>query len=612
MTAYFDSDSPKALRRTIESYDRIKYSGGKDNKDCVRVLLPCPISHKIVITSKNQIQVFIHSWISVHNVAGKGRPVSILDFLGKRSEEKVFSTGGTLSQKMMDQIQSHMGQDFGEQPEKKAELDRFCIALEQELKEHVKKQQTSVSEDGQEPKLQAVDALSVFHVSEDHMEAYACILSPLNGGSEVTQEHFLEDMRYSGITFGIDSEAVSRLVSQQNYLRIVQVAQGEWPADGEDGELEELFERRSEQPLELSEDELREGLDFRNRNPIQSIRKEGVICRIKAPVMAREGSDVSGRPLVGKAGMPVHVPQGENTRLSEDGLLLLASIGGIVITEGENFTVQKLNVVEKDIDASAGALEFDGNVLIQGNVKDNVTIRATGNIIIEGSIFGGNLISGGTIRVQGEIKGNSEIQLQADKQIQCTVMERAVAVAKEDLCAEIIADSTVISEGGCIYAMMGRGLIVGGYAKAYRSIFAKKVGNVSGCENSFILGYAPDQEKQIAVLRTELEETQGVCEKLRKNISDMQAAGMNRQRDKRELYNKVVEQQTLYEDLKKKKSKKLKELEIRLHSSKSSVALSCDEIHPLTRVYIRGQELVIQSRETDCHIHMPVDQILLK
>lgn len=538
--------------------------------------------------------------------------MSILDFLGKKGEGKFSNMGRNLSQKMMDEIRSNIQQDFGCQPEKKSELDCFCTVLDQEIKEYVKSGQTADPEDGQEPNSLAVDALSVFHVTEDHMEAYACILSPLNGGAEMTQEHFLEDMRYGGITFGIDHEAVSRLVSEQNYLRIVQVARGQWPVDGEDGQLEELFERKQEQPLELNENELREGVDFRNRNRLQPIHKDGIICRIKEPVMAQEGSDVSGRPLEGKAGEPVRIPQGANTRLSEDGLLLLADISGIVITAGEDFTVQKLNVIEKDIDASDGDLEFDGNVLIQGNMKDNVTIKASGNIIIEGALQGGNVISGGTIRVHGEIKGTTEIQLCADKQIQCTIMEHAAAVAKEDICAEIIADSTVVSESGCIYAMMGRGLIFGSNVKAHKSIHAKKIGNVSGCENSFTLGYAPDHEKEIAALRSELEETQSICEKLRKNVSDMQAAGMNRQRDKRDLYNKVVEQQTLYEELKRKKSKKLKDLEIRLHSSKSSVSLYCDEIHPVTRVHIRGQEMKIQSRETDCRIHMPVDQILLK
>lgn len=537
--------------------------------------------------------------------------MSILDFLGKRGEEKTASVRRSLSQQMMDEIRNNMQQDFGEQPEKKSDLDCFCTVLEQEISEHLKRRQTTASsEEGQDPELQAVDALSLFHVSEDHMEAYACLLSPLNGGSGVVLDHFLEDMRYGGITFGIDHTAVSELISDQQYLRIVQVAQGQWPKDGRDGELEELFERRSEQPLELNEDELQEGMDFR-KHLLQSIRRGEIICRVKEPVMAQDGKDVSGRCLPGRAGAAVRIPEGENTRLTEDGSLLLAEISGIVVMAGDDFTVQKLNVIEKDVDALTGDMEFDGNVLIRGDIKGGITISASGNIIIDGSVLGGKIISSGTIRVQGEIKGDSETQLQAGRQIQCTIMENAVATAKEDICAEVVADSTVISESGCIYALIGRGLIFGGNIKAHKSIYAKKIGNVSGCENRFMLGYAPDLEKQIADVRTELADTQKICEKLRKNISDMQASGMNLQRDKRELYSKLMEQRMLYEELKRKKAKKLKELEIRLYSIKSSV-LSCDEMHPVTRVYIRGQELIIQNRETACRVHMPADQILLK
>lgn len=536
--------------------------------------------------------------------------MSILDFLGKKNEDKS-SSMGSLSKQMMAEIRSNMERDFGEMTEKKSELDCFCTALEEELKEYVRRRQAPASEDGQGSQLQAVDALSMFHVSEDHMEAYACIFSPLNDGAEMTQEQFLEDMRYGGITFGIDQEAVSRLVSEREYLRIVQIAQGTWPKDGQDGELEELYERREKQPLELSEEQLRGGFDFRNQNLLQPIHKGEIICRIKEPVMACDGKDVSGRSLPGKAGTAVRIPQGENTRVTEDGLLLLADISGIVVMTGEDFTVQRLNIAETDIDAAAGELSLEGNLLIQGTIKEGAVIKASGDIIIEGSVQGGSIVSGGTIRVRGEIQGGSKTQLRAGKQIQCTIMENTFAAAKEDICAEVIANSTVISEGGGIYALMGRGLIFGGDVKAYKSIYARKIGNVSGCENSIMLGYAPELERQLETVRTEFANTQSVCEKLRKNISDMQAAGMHRQRDKRELYSKLTEQRTLYEELKREKSAVLKGLERQLYALKSSM-LTCEEIHPLTQIHIRGKELTIQNRETDCRIHMSDDQILLK
>lgn len=539
--------------------------------------------------------------------------VSILGFLGKKSEEKPAGTGRGLSQNMIDTIRDNLNRDFEQQPEKAPELDCFCSILEGEIREHVNRRQPPASEEaeGEELKPRAVDAASIFHVSEDHMEAYACILPPLNDGEAMTQEQFLENIRYGGITFGIDQEAVSKLISGQDYLRIVQVAQGEWPRDGEDGVLEELFERKQEQPLELTEEELRQGLDFRKQEPLQLIRKGEVICHAKRPVMPQDGKSVSGQALPGKAGLTAYIHQGENTKLSEDGTLLLADISGAVVVAGDEFTVRKLHIIEKDLEASAGDLHFDGNVLIQGSVKDGITINAAGNIIVEGSVQGGTLISGGTIRIQGEIRGTTETQLHADKQIQCTIMENAVAKAKEDICAEVIADSTAVSEGGCVYALMGRGLIFGGNVKANKSVYAKKIGNVSGCENCFMLGYEPELEEQIESLRTELEEIQGTCEKLKKTIADMQAAGMHRQRDKRDLYNKVAEQQTLYEGMKRKKAKQLKDTEIRTHFNKSSV-LTCEEINPMTKVYIGGQELMIQNKETDCRVSMPVDQIMLR
>lgn len=539
--------------------------------------------------------------------------MSILGFLGKKSEEQPSSIGRSLTQKMMDEIRGNVERDFQEQPEKMPDLDCFCSLLEEEIREHVKRRHPDPSEEEgeEEGKPIPVDAVGIFHVSSDHMSAYACILSPLNGGEPMTQDQLLEDMRYGGITFGIDREAVSDLISGQNDLRILQIAQGQWPRDGEDGQLEEHFERRQEQPLELTEEELGSGLDFRKKEQRQLIRKGEVICHAKAPVMPQDGTDVSGHVLPGQAGISAPIHQGENTRLTEDGAFLLADISGTVVTVGDAFTVRKLHIVETDIEASAGELQFDGNVLIQGTVKAGAAIRASGDIVVEGAVQGGTLICGGTIQVQGEIRGTGGTTLRAEKQIQCTIMEHADAAAKEDICAEVMADSTVVSESGSVYALMGRGLIFGGSVKAHGSVYAKKIGNVSDCENCFVLGYDPEIEKQIVSLRAELEEVGSTCEKLRKTIADMQAAGMHRQRDKRELYNKVAEQQNLYEGLKRKKAKQLKDAEVRSTLNKSSV-LTCEEIHPVTKVHIGGQELVIQTKETDCRVSMPIDRIMLR
>ena len=190
-------------------------------------------------------------------------------------------------------------------------------------------------------------------------------------------------------------------------------------------------------------------------------------------------------------------------------------------------------------------------------------------------------------------------------------MEEATATAKGNIYAEVIANSEVISREGSIYAVSGRGLIFGGSIQAYTSVFTKKIGNISGCKNLFTLGYNPKREERRDAVANELKEIDVLCERLRKDIAVMRAAGKNYQRDTKEEYARLVEQRSVYDDLAKRKTKELEELESILLSNVSG-SIICEKIHPTTQVHIGGHKIVIQEEVTDCNIHLQGKQVVLK
>ncbi len=503
---------------------------------------------------------------------------------------------------MLETIRRHLQEDFRDAPETREELNTFFMSLEKEMKKYVERKKQDPS---------PVDALPLFYVSGNYMQAYVCILPPANEGSPIDQEHFLEDMHYEGIVAGVDMDAVEALVSGKNYLWIRQIAQGKEARDGTDGVLEELFKRRYEQKLELDEEEMLQGQDFRKKNLIQIIREGEILCRVTPPAPMEEGFDVSGTPLYGKKGVPVRIPQGRNTVVSEDGLLLQAMISGIVVMEGENFSIQSQRVLEQDIDASMGNLKFDGDIYIRGDVKDGVTVEATGNVIIRGNVQNGKVLSGGTICVQGDVKGAPGICLEAAGQIQCMILENVTATAGGDICAGIIANCDVTSEDGSIYVLMGRGLIFGSNVTASKSVHAKKIGNISGCTNQITLGLESKLELQRASAMGELDEIDHTLEQIRKNISTIHMSGANRRPDKQEEYKNLVEQRNTYMELKQKKFEELEELKNAMRSVRTG-SICSEEIYPVTAIQIEQQKLLIDRKETDCNIRLVAGKILLR
>lgn len=504
--------------------------------------------------------------------------------------------------KMMEQIRNYLQTDFPDSADGSKDPSAFCKTLDKEIKKHVDN-----SKRGSVP----ADAASLFYVSADCMRAYACILPPAQGGKDLDPERFLEDMRYEGIAYGIDQRAVAQLTSAKTYLRIVQIAKGQPPEDGVDGKLEELYERRHAQTPELSDEEMKSGQDFRKKNLIQTIREGEPLCRITPPVPATFGCNVAGTRLLGKAGNAVQVPQGRFTSISEDGLFLRADISGIVLVENDAFTIHSQRVLEQDIDATVGNLKFDGDIYIRGNVEDGVTIEATGNIMIIGDVRYGEIKSGGTICVQGEVKGDFSIRLRAAKQIQCLVMENVTAYAIEDIYTGVIANSEVVSEKGSVYALMGRGLIFNSAITAGRSVYARKIGNISSCLNHITLGLEAEFERRKQAINDELDEINRGLELLRKTISNMQIMGQSHRTDSQKDYNDLVEQRNTYGTLKRDKLEELEILNKNLRSMRPG-SIICESIYPVTNINIEKYSLTIEQKENDCNIHLLAGQIVLK
>ena len=504
--------------------------------------------------------------------------------------------------RMLETIRGFLQQDFHEGGEQTKDAGAFYRILEKEVRKYAESQKRDRL---------PVDSLPLFYVSADCMDAYACILPPLNDGRQVDKEHFLEDMRYEGIAAGIDQSAVDRLMNPEDHLRITHIAQGRYPVDGIDGRLEELYQRRYDQSPELDEKEMLQGQDFRKKNLIQTIREGEVLCRVTPPVPSQDGFDVSGTVLHGRDGLAVRMPQGKYTSISEDGLLLRSDISGIVVMENDNFTIKSQRVMSQDINAGVGNLRFDGDIYIRGNVDDGVTVEATGNVMIIGNVRDAKILSGGTICIQGDVKGTSRTTLKAAKQIQCMIMENVTATAVEDVYAGVMANCDILSEKGSVYALMGRGLIFGSNVTSCKSVYAKKIVNISSCVNDITLGLEAEFERRKRSVKDELEEINRTLEQLRKNISNMQILGMTHRSDSQKEYNDLVEQRTTYGELKREKLDELDELNKNMRAIRPG-SIVCDNIYPVTKVHIDNATTTIDQRESDCNIHLQSGQILLQ
>lgn len=494
-----------------------------------------------------------------------------------------------------------------------SELDRFHATLQEALSAHMPEKilDEGMNEemDEEEKKALVRNAKYLFHISEDKMQAFACVLPPVNGGAEMDVEPFEKSLRYSGISKGIDSGAVQGLIKEQDYLSIVRLAKGTPAKDGADGSITEHFERKAR--IEIGA--VKGGsIDFNEEITMQAVSADGVICFIQQAEKAIDGMDVVGNVLKGKDGADVEVTAGPNTYLSADGKQLLSSVDGAVsLTKEGHFCVMPQRTVLGHAGRHTGNLYHKGDLYISGNVSGDIVIKADGDLIIGGEVKDAQIKAGGNIRIQkGITKGMAETTITAGGQIQCAVIEGVEVEAEGDVYAGVILNSDVTA-GGSVYATSDNGLIIGGSIRAHDNVAAKEIGNLSECANHILVGYEPELKAELDKLKASQKESKSTLEMLHKNISTLKAVGSHLPQEKKELLVKLEEQRKLYETREEELAAEIKSIVSRLRKSAEGT-VSCEKMHPVTEIHIGEKKTVINRAMEPCRVFMNGDTIVAR
>lgn len=498
------------------------------------------------------------------------------------------------------QIQSSVQEDSGRYPEDAEQMKPLYPKLKEAMDRYRDKSRSKTETGGLAP----VNAAVKFFLSEDRMSAYACLLPPMDGGKDMDTDTFWEELRYEGISAGLQRELAESYIRQREYLHIFPVARGTLPRDGEDGTVTDLFQRLAPLAIETAQNRT---MDFSEQNPVVIVHRGDAICNIQPPVPGENGEDVVGHILPCREGVTPEVPMGRNTTLSLDGTQLLSVADGILYEEAGQFCVRPANVLAGPVTGPAAAVK--GDLFVDGNVLAGAVIVAAGSIFIQGGIWGATVkATAGSLRAQSGIKEKAKIE--AAGQVQAPSISDSTVSAGSNVYAEVIADSNVTC-GGSVYVNGGRGLILGGEIKARNRVVCTQLGNVSGHSCRIAVGYLPEVFQELGDVENQLTSVQDTLEKLRKSIGSLRMGGETLSLEKRALLSQLMEQRGLYEEQEGIFIARQKAAKEKLRTALSGKVI-CQELYPPATVQIgdRSKEFILP--ETDCVIHTYAGQVVVK
>lgn len=308
-------------------------------------------------------------------------------------------------------------------------------------------------------------------VSSDKLYAYVKVKIDIPE-REITKQDILNFLKQNHVTYGICEQEIEDFCRKKEYYRELIAAKGKPPVHGQDGKIEYKFSKRVELQPTVREDG---SVDYKELGFVQNVSKGDVLCELIPPTEGEPGIDVYGNPIPNQSGSAPEFPPGENTIVSEDGTKLLAAIDGCIVTSSHTVSVKEIFVLDGDVDASSGNIDFIGTVKINGDVREGFTVKAGQDVIVKGVVEGAFIEAGRDIIISEGVNAMGVGRLYANGNVVSAFIENANVECGGDITANVIMNSNVKAEGS-INLKGIRGSIVGGSCTAGKSIFAKNIG----------------------------------------------------------------------------------------------------------------------------------------
>lgn len=466
------------------------------------------------------------------------------------------------------------------------------------LKEIIDKAESEYVKIGTMPLNISNDSTADIKISETKMSAYIIISAPGIGGYDLDVEQIRNILKNHDVIIGIKEDVIAKILDYPEYDTPILIAEGIKVINGVDASITYHF--KTSKKKEFYEQNNGQ-IDFKSMNNIQNVTA-GQILATKNPATAGElGRTVTGEIIYNKPGKDLVLQEGKNTKVSEDGLNIIALTNGQV-----NFTAGKVNVdevyiVQGDVNLKTGHISFLGNVIVTGSVEDNFNITAEGNIEIKGSVGKCRLEAKGNITVSQGIMGKDEAYIKADKCLyakfiqQVSKVEVGDSVYVQDAIMQSYVDAT--HEICCVGK---RATIVGGNLRAGETIKSGTIGSMAGTETIIEVGIDPKKRQELMEAVAEQEAAYKKLEEVQVNFSGLQNLKKqmknNFPKEKEEIYKNLSEEINRLNDVIKKQEIIIEELNQYLAMLKEMGSVIATKIvYPQVKIYIKNSMLPIRT-----------------
>lgn len=326
----------------------------------------------------------------------------------------------------------------------------------------------------------------LLHITEDCTEALITLYYRPSG--PFTEEEIRQILKEKGIVSGILEKTLLELAAGGHDYEEVLIARGTAPIDGKDGYFEFHFNPEPETRPIIHPDGT---VDYNVLGKIELVVEGQHIVTYHPAMPGKDGIDVYGKTLEAYQGVEQSPLECKNCRMNEEADKYYAELEGSVTLEENTLMVTPLYVVEGNLDAATGDVDFNGDVIVQGNVFAGVTVKTTGNITINGHVETASLFAGKDVILKNGMQGSGSGLIQAGRNVMARFLEQTEVYAGNEVNTGALLNCEVDSNN-CVIVAGKRGTIIGGTTMAAELISAASIGNRAGVTTRLTIGLEKD------------------------------------------------------------------------------------------------------------------------
>lgn len=350
-------------------------------------------------------------------------------------------------------------------------------------------------------------------ITEDYMEAYMTV-KPSGTPEDYTVEYLTEVLHLNSVKIGILQDSLQKIIDNHLYDREVLVAKGEEAVDGTNGYYEFLFETNlSQKPIMLEDGTV----DYKNIKMIELVEPGQTIAVYHAAVPGKNGYNLAAKFKLAKPGKELPPLKGTGFECMEDGVTYRASVGGKITQMNNRVNIFQVHELFGDVDLTTGNIEFNGDVIIHGNVLEGMSIQATGTVTVDKVVESASIDAKKGVILRGGVLGKNGSKVRSKGNIMAQFFEYADVKAEGDIEADSFLDSHVYA-GGKIELTGKKACILGGSTHAVRGIRAREIGNMAGAGTEVSVGVHQKVYDRMKVLPQEIKDDEKQLQRIEEGL----------------------------------------------------------------------------------------------